>query len=136
METLEFAQLRFHMIAGPSTDAAEVEPSRDRGKPVSVPCRANRTAAAAAEPSRDRGKPVSVPCRANHTDAPPLPSRAEIGETCERAVPRKPHRRAAAAEPSRDRGKPVNVPCHAPITSIRVNELYCVTLPPLLLYLG
>ena len=57
LETLEFAQLRFYMIAGTSTDAAEVEPSRDRGKPVSEPCRANRTA------------------------APPLPSRAEIRKT-------------------------------------------------------
>jgi hypothetical protein len=79
---------------------------------VSAPCRANCTDAAEAEPSRDRGKPVSEPCRANCTDA-------------------------AAAEPSRDQENPVSEPCRAPLTSIRVNELYCVTLPPLsLLYLG
>jgi hypothetical protein len=51
------------------------------GKPVSVPCRANRTDAAAAEPSRVQENPVSVPCRANRTAAA-----------------------AAAAEQSRDRG--------------------------------
>jgi hypothetical protein len=89
-----------------------------------VPRKLHRRHRCRAEPSREQG-----------TTDEAEPSRAENRETFERAVPRKQHR-PAAAEPSRDLENPVSVPCHAPITSIQVIELYCVTLPPLLLYLG